>query len=173
MDINTGKVYRMDDPDIPEEVREHLVPLATPKAYWNGLETTAIRGTAIVAEAPEFPNYWAQELVGVRIDVVEIILDGVNAGGGIAHLDNRDGTAWLKVTEGGGSPQLPHRNVNIVPGSFAMSEEDRERYYKELQELKELKESYEKIVEMTGPWQGNRADRRAASKNSRKKKRFR
>lgn len=167
MDPNSGKVYRMDDPDIPDDIRERLVPLAAPKAYWNGLETTAIRGTAIVADVPDMPEYWAKDLVGQRIDVVEIILDGVNAGGGIAHLDNRNGSGWLKVTEGMGSPKYGHRNVSIVPGSFAMDEADRERYYKELEELRGMKETYDNLISS----HGNRADRRAASKKSRKKSR--
>lgn len=89
-------------------------------AFWNGLPTTATRGTAVVADAPEFAAYWArtQGVVGSRIPVVQVVLDGVNYGGGVTYLDDRDGSGWRKVTEGHGSPRLGHRNVAIVPGSF-------------------------------------------------------
>lgn len=90
--------------------------------YWNGLETEAIRGTAIVAAAPEFFQYWAKDLIGQRIDVVRVILDGVNLGGGIAYLDDRDGEGWVKVTLGQGSPRYPHKSVNIDEDSFQIVE---------------------------------------------------
>lgn len=86
--------------------------------YWNGLPTPARRGTAIVADAPEFPAYWARALVGQRIRVVEVVLDGVNYGGGIDYLDNRDGGGWVKVTEGRGSGSYGHASVAIEPDSF-------------------------------------------------------
>lgn len=86
--------------------------------FWNGLPTTATRGTAVVAPAPEFAQYWAADLVGQRIPVVLVVLDGVNYGGGTVHLDDRDGSGWRKVTEGHGGPRYPHRNVRIVPDSF-------------------------------------------------------
>lgn len=89
-------------------------------AYWNGMPTTAVRGTATVADAPEFPNYWAKRegIVSTRIRVVQVDLDGVNYGGGTAYLDDRDGGGWRKVTVGQGSPRYPHRDVAIEPGSF-------------------------------------------------------
>jgi hypothetical protein len=89
--------------------------------YWNGLPTPAWRGSAVVADAPEFPNYWArgEGLVGQRIAVVRVVLDGVNYGGGTDYLDNRDGSGWRKVTEGHGSPPYGHASVAIEPGSFA------------------------------------------------------
>ncbi len=87
--------------------------------FWNGLPTGAWRGTAIVADHPEASHYWArlEGIIGERIAVVEVDLNGVNYGGGIAYLDNRDGSGWAKVT-GGGSPRAGHANVTIVPGSF-------------------------------------------------------
>jgi hypothetical protein len=90
------------------------------ETFWNGLPTTAARGTAVVADAPEFPAYWARTegIIGERIPVVEIALDGVNYGGGTDYLDNRDGSGWRKVTDGHGGPRWPHRNVGIEPGSF-------------------------------------------------------
>lgn len=86
--------------------------------FWNGLPTPALRGTAVVAAAPEFPQYWAADLVGQRIAVVHVTLDGVAYGGGMTYLDDRDGSGWRKVTEGHGSPRWPHRGVRIVPDSF-------------------------------------------------------
>lgn len=86
--------------------------------FWNGLPTPARRGTAVVADAPEFPAYWARGIVGQRIEVVEVVLDGANYGGGIDYLDNRYGDGWLKVTEGRGSSGLPHASVAIEDGSF-------------------------------------------------------
>jgi len=88
--------------------------------YWNGLPTPARRGTAVVADAPEFPQYWAKTegLVGQRIAVVEVVLDGVNYGGGIDYLDDRNGQGWRKVTTGHGGPGHGHASVSIEPGSF-------------------------------------------------------
>ena len=86
--------------------------------YWNGLPTLAIRGTAVVADAPEFPQYWAKNLIGMRIPVIRVVLEGVNFGGGVTYLDNREGVGWLKVTEGKGMPQYSHADVAIVTGSF-------------------------------------------------------
>lgn len=90
------------------------------KTYWNGMETEAVRGTAVVADEPAFPLYWARELVGERIAVVRVNLDGVNYGGGEDFLDDRDGSGWAKVT-GGGGPRMGHSSVAIVPGSFEVA----------------------------------------------------
>ena len=87
-------------------------------AYWNGLPTFGIRGTAIVAPAPEFPEYWAEDLIGQRIKVVAVNLDGVNFGGGTIFLDDRTGGAYAKVTEGMGSPRIGHASIEIEPESF-------------------------------------------------------
>lgn len=94
--------------------------LPVDQAYWNGLPTAAERGTAVVAPAPEFPQYWAarEGIVGDRIPVVRVDLDGVNYGGGIDYLDDRDGSGWAKVTRGMGSPRYGHRSLAIVDGSF-------------------------------------------------------
>lgn len=94
--------------------------------FWNGLPTTAIRGTAIVADCSEFPRYWArvEGIIGQRIPVVMVVLDGVSYGGGIDHLDDRDGSGWHKVTIGHGGPAYGHAEVEIEPGSFTPSEAD-------------------------------------------------
>ncbi|WP_100811766.1 hypothetical protein [Microbacterium sp. BR1] len=90
----------------------------TTETFWNGIPTQARRGTAIVDDAPEFPMYWAADIVGQRIPVVEVVLDGVNFGGGIDYLDDRDGSGWAKVTEGRGAPRLGHSRVSIKSDSF-------------------------------------------------------
>lgn len=109
-------------PDLsPEEAeivrRFDMFPEA---AYWNGLPTLASRGTAIVADAPQFPAYWAKAdgIVGQRIPVVRVVLDGVNYGGGVTYLDDRDGSGWAKVTTGRGSPRYGHADVAVEIGSF-------------------------------------------------------
>lgn len=99
-----------------------VVVAVEPETFWNGLPTPARRGTAIVAESFKFLDYWARGLIGARIDVVEVILDDVSYGGGTTYLDNRDGSAWAKVTEGRGSPGRGHRDVAIRAGSFEVEE---------------------------------------------------
>lgn len=91
----------------------------TKQAYWNGLPTTARKGTAVVADSPQFPLYWAKTkgIIGQRIAVIEVDLNGVNYGGGICYLDDRQGEGSAKVF-GSGSPRAGHANVEIVPGSF-------------------------------------------------------
>jgi hypothetical protein len=98
--------------------RRATVKSDEPQAFWNGLPTQAARGTAVVADAPEFPMYWARDIVGQRIAVVWVNLDGVNYGGGETYLDDRDGSGWRKVTVGHGGPQYGHSDVAIEPGSF-------------------------------------------------------
>lgn len=91
--------------------------------YWNGLPTTIERGTAVVADDWRFAQYWArvEGILGQRIPVVWVSLEAVNSVGGVMYLDDRDGIATAKLTEGMGSPRVPHRNVTIVPGSFEAS----------------------------------------------------
>ena len=92
--------------------------MSNEQTYWNGLPTPARRGTAVVADAPEFAAYWARDLVGERIAVVEVKLDGVNYGGGLTYLDDRQGDGWAKVTEGRGGSAWGHASVHIDGGSF-------------------------------------------------------
>ena len=88
--------------------------------YWNGIPITAVRGTAIVADSPKFPEFWAKRegIIGQRIPVVMVNLDGANYGGGISYLDNRAEQGWRKIAYGHGSPQYGHKELNIEPGSF-------------------------------------------------------
>lgn len=106
------------------------------ETFWNGMPTPARRGTAVVADAPEFPMYWARDLVGQRIAVVEVVLDGVNYGGGIDYLDDRHGQGWAKVTEGHGSPRYGHASAAIEPGSFVVTEDRSRSHCRECQEGK-------------------------------------
>lgn len=88
--------------------------------HWNGIPIVAVRGSAIVADSPEFPLYWAKRegLIGQRIPVVQVNLAGANYGGGIDYLDNRGEEGWRKIAYGYGSPRYTHKNVGIEPGSF-------------------------------------------------------
>lgn len=87
------------------------------QAYWNGLKTTARVGTAIVADDKRFPAYWARTegILGERIAVVEVNWDGVNQGGGLAYLDDREGLASQTVFE---KAHVQESFLSIVPGSF-------------------------------------------------------
>lgn len=94
--------------------------METEETFWNGMLFPAFRGTAIIADAPEFPQYWAKAegLLGERIAVVKVVLGEGNLQEQTWYMDNRDGSAWFKVTEGHGSPRWGHKNVAIVPNSF-------------------------------------------------------
>ncbi len=90
------------------------------QGFWNGLPTEIERGTAVVADAPQFPKYWARTegIIGTRIAVVRVVLDGVNYGGGTTYLDDRGGLGYAKLTDGRGSSGLGHADVEIEPGTF-------------------------------------------------------
>lgn len=91
--------------------------LDTEQGFWNGLPTKVrkVVGTVVDWDPEEHPPLaWWRGLSGQRIEAVEVVLDGVNYGGGIAYLDNRDGSGWFKVTEGRGSPRVGHRDVPLV-----------------------------------------------------------
>lgn len=89
----------------------------TKQAYYNGMKTTAITGSAVVADIPDKPLYWAKTegIIGQRIDVIEVSLDGVNYGGGIAYLDDRDCQGSQTVFEGARNVES---FVSIEPSSF-------------------------------------------------------
>lgn len=101
--------------------------MATERGYWNGLPTVVERGTAVVADTRQFPLYWARTegIIGQRIAVVRVVLDGVNYGGGTAYLDDREGQGWAKVS-GDGSPRSGHSDVVIVEGSFLPASDPKE-----------------------------------------------
>ncbi|MDI1288686.1 MAG: hypothetical protein PSX37_01885 [bacterium] len=103
-----------------DQMMSHVGKSHAGQAYWNALPTPARRGTAVVADTPDMPLHWARTegIVGQRIAVVEVVLDGVNSGGGRLYLDDREGQGWWKVTERFGSPSAGHKGVRIVPESF-------------------------------------------------------
>lgn len=76
--------------------------------YWNGEEITCRRVVVVVADAPEFPAYWARDLVGQERHAVEVIY-----GGHIFYIDNESGSGWAKVRFAGGGPRAGHRGLEI------------------------------------------------------------
>lgn len=88
--------------------------------FWNGERCVAAKGTAVVVDSGQFPEYWARHLVGVRIPVVLVTY----AKQGQFVLDNRGGHGWRKITDGRGSPRCPHRNVDIDQSTFRFEAQD-------------------------------------------------
>lgn len=105
------------------------------EGYWNGLPTRVRRVVGTVPQhdpeqhaefawwaGREYPGGLpegftarpAEDLQGQRVAAVEVVLDGVNYGGGVCYLDDRDGSGWRKVTEGRGSPRYGHRELPLV-----------------------------------------------------------
>lgn len=80
----------------------------TEAAYWNGERALAVKVRVIVGDAPQFPNYWARSLVGTEREAVRVTYSGQ-----LFYLDNEDGSGWLKVTEGHGSPRYGHRDLAV------------------------------------------------------------
>jgi hypothetical protein len=78
--------------------------------FWNGEPCDARQVVVVVADAPDFPGYWAREHVGQERSAVE-----VNYGGRTFYLDNDDppGHGWAKVTLGKGSPRFAHRQLEV------------------------------------------------------------
>lgn len=85
---------------------------------WNGIPVKARRGSAVVAPKPQYAHYWAAALVGQRINVVEVDLEGASARGDVLYLDDRFGFGWDKITVGAGSPRYAHREFAVEAGSF-------------------------------------------------------
>lgn len=81
--------------------------------YWNGLATKIrkVRGTVPEWDESYPPLAWWRDLCGLEVEAVEVVLDGVNFGGGRAYLYNTDGSGWFKVTEGKGSPRVEHKGL--------------------------------------------------------------
>lgn len=103
---------------LPTKVRKvtGVVPMHDPEkhppqAWWAGIpmsEEWAAQARAFGVEP------YSVNLQGQRIEAVEVQLDGVNYGGGVCYLDDRDGSGWYKVTEGHGSPRVGHRDVPLT-----------------------------------------------------------
>jgi hypothetical protein len=74
---------------------------------WNGEPAGVRRCRVIVGDAPQFPEYWARDLIGTERDAVHVVY-----GGREFYLDNADGSGWDKVMNGGG-PGRPHRDLAV------------------------------------------------------------
>lgn len=90
------------------------------KVYVNDTIMCAVKGKAVVANDGRFSMRWTREegLVGKQIPVVMIVLEGVHRDKGLSYLDNRNGSAWSKVTQARGNARWQHREVAIEPNSF-------------------------------------------------------
>jgi hypothetical protein len=80
----------------------------TEATYWNGEPCRARRVVGVVCDAPEFPQYWARDLVGEEVRAVEVSYYDE-----VFYLLNVDGQGWRKVTEGKGSPQWGHQELRL------------------------------------------------------------
>jgi hypothetical protein len=77
------------------------------KTEWNYEPCSATRVLVIVDDAPEFPSYWARDLIGKERFAVEVIYNGQTF-----YIDDEDGSGWFKVTNGGG-PEYRHGNLRV------------------------------------------------------------
>jgi hypothetical protein len=77
------------------------------RTEWNWEPALAQRVLVTVADAPQFPRYWAKPFVGEHRFAVEIYQNGKTF-----YIDNEDGSGWFKVTNGG-SPDISHRVLAI------------------------------------------------------------
>lgn len=82
------------------------------ETYWNHVKVPCARGTAIVADDPRFPEYWAKRdgWIGKRMPVVFVA--------GYGYLSDLSDEGWTKVTKGRGGPGWSHRDISIERGSF-------------------------------------------------------
>jgi hypothetical protein len=78
------------------------------RTYWNGEDCRARKVVVIVADTGTFPLYWAKEFVGQEREAVEVKQHGFTF-----YLDDVDGSGWAKVTNGFGSPNYPHRGLEV------------------------------------------------------------
>lgn len=101
------------------------------RTYWNGQECKARIVRVIVADAPEFPQYWARGFVGQEREAVEVTyydetfyIDNeghepseesatVLRAHGIEPHPEPPGQGWRKVTEGRGSPGWSHSSLEV------------------------------------------------------------
>lgn len=80
------------------------------KTFWNFEPCKATRGTGVMVDSPEFPQFWGRRegLVGKRLPVVK-----VEYGDQVFYLDDRDGSGWFKVTVGRGGPGYRHGSLDV------------------------------------------------------------
>lgn len=73
--------------------------------YWNG-EPANCRRVIVRVGTVEKPTWWCAGMEGTEREAVE-----VNYYSQTLYLDNEDGSAWLKVTKGGGGPEWGHKSL--------------------------------------------------------------
>jgi hypothetical protein len=87
--------------------RREVVRTVSNKTYWNGEKRPCTRVRVIVgSNIPE--GWWCTGLAGTEREAVR-----VGEGPGAFYLDNENGSAWLKVTLGRGSPRLGHSSLPV------------------------------------------------------------
>jgi hypothetical protein len=74
--------------------------------YWNGQRVVARRLKGTVGESPS--GWWCSKLKGQIRQVVEVTYYDM-----VFYIDNQDGSGWIKVTEGRGMPDYPHKSLPI------------------------------------------------------------
>jgi hypothetical protein len=78
---------------------------AKEKTYWNG-ESANCRRVVVRVGTVEKPTWWCAGMEGTERSAVE-----VNYCNQTFYLDNENGSAWLKVTKGGGGPEWGHKSL--------------------------------------------------------------
>ena len=81
------------------------VVVKTEKTYWNG-EPAHCRRVIVRVGTVEKPTWWCAGLEGTERKAVE-----VNYYGQKFYLDDENGSAWRKVTLGGGGPEWGHSSL--------------------------------------------------------------
>lgn len=78
---------------------------AKERTYWNGEPACCTRVVVRVGTV-EKPTWWCAGMDGTERKAVEVVY-----GGQTFYLDDENGSAWLKVTKGGGGPEWGHRSL--------------------------------------------------------------
>lgn len=89
---------------VPVQPREAGVNVRL-QTYWNGEPTPCRRVVVRVGTVPK-PTWWCAGMEGTEREAVE-----VRYGNQQFYLDNENGSAWLKVTRGGGGPEWGHSSL--------------------------------------------------------------
>jgi len=79
------------------------------ETYWNGLPMPA-EPVRVVVDTSPVSTWWCAALAGTERAAVRV----GEPGGEVMYLDDEDGSGWWKVTEGRGSPRVPHRSLPVV-----------------------------------------------------------
>lgn len=79
----------------------------TEPTFWNGEPCAARKTRVIVGKAPR-DTWWCAKLAGQERAAVEVKYQGQTI-----YLDNEDGSGWVKVTIGRGSPSYYHASIPV------------------------------------------------------------